>query len=214
MNPYLGNVWEKTPSWLLDEKLDATRSVIDSLRKTRLEAASKSLESNPQLTSWLALDIEAKALDFSKEAILLGKEEELSSSEKQSLTEALLSLCPWKKGPFSIFGETIDAEWRSDWKWQRIESSLGNLEAKTIADIGCNNGYFMMRALAQNPKTVIGFEPVNKNWQMFQFLNSLARQDHMYFELLGAEHMSFFPKFFDLILCLASFIITRIPLVY
>ena len=47
-----------------------------------------------------------------------------------------------------LFGVDIDTEWRSDWKWDRIEPHLGvSLEGKVVADIGCANGYFMFRML-------------------------------------------------------------------
>ena len=37
---------------------------------------------------------------------------------------ALMRLHPWRKGPFNLFGIQIDAEWRSDLKWNRIAQHI------------------------------------------------------------------------------------------
>ena len=36
------------------------------------------------------------------------------------LRNSLKELMPWRKGPFHLLGIDIDAEWRSDLKWQRL----------------------------------------------------------------------------------------------
>ena len=36
---------------------------------------------------------------------------------------------------------------------------IPELKNKIIADIGCNNGYYMFRMAAHSPKLVLGFEP-------------------------------------------------------
>ncbi|XOV83243.1 MAG: tRNA 5-methoxyuridine(34)/uridine 5-oxyacetic acid(34) synthase CmoB [bacterium] len=79
--------------------------------------------------------------------------------DRQQLTEALQQFHPWRKGPFSIAGVTIDSEWRSDWKWQRIARALGDLSGQRVLDIGCGNGYFGWRMLGQGAREVIGIDP-------------------------------------------------------
>jgi tRNA (mo5U34)-methyltransferase len=64
------------------------------------------------------------------------------------IEEALQQLHPWRKGPFQIGSVHIDTEWRSDWKWQRLQPALGDLSNQRVLDIGCGNGYFGWRALA------------------------------------------------------------------
>jgi tRNA (mo5U34)-methyltransferase len=115
---------------------------------------------------------------------------------------ALRCFIPWKKGPFEIFGHKIDAEWRSDWKWQRLLGRVGSLAGARVCDIGCNNGYYMFRMAAMNPKFVLGLEPYAKHWFTFQLLNHYAQLKQLYFELLGVEHMSLFPNAFDVVFCL------------
>ena len=64
----------------------------------------------------------------------------IDESLKESIKQDLETLIPWRKGPFHIFGETLDAEWRSDFKWDRLKAYLPNISEKVVLDIGCNNG--------------------------------------------------------------------------
>ena len=58
-----------------------------------------------------------------------------------ALETALRGLHPWRKGPYDLFGLTIDTEWRSDWKWDRLLPGLDSLEGKRVLDVGCGSGY-------------------------------------------------------------------------
>ncbi|MCP5178599.1 MAG: tRNA 5-methoxyuridine(34)/uridine 5-oxyacetic acid(34) synthase CmoB [Pseudomonadales bacterium] len=72
---------------------------------------------------------------------------------------ALRQLMPWRKGPWQ-FGELhIDTEWRSDWKWQRLEPHLAPLSDRRVLDIGSGNGYFGWRLLEHGAAAVIGVDP-------------------------------------------------------
>ena len=73
--------------------------------------------------------------------------------------EALKGLMPWRKGPFQFFDTKIDTEWRSDWKWDRIEQHLAPLKGRTILDVGCGSGYHMWRMYGAGAKRVIGVDP-------------------------------------------------------
>jgi len=55
-------------------------------------------------------------------------------------------------------GVRIDTEWRSDWKWDRINSGL-NINGHNILDIGSGNGYFGLRMLAAGARLVVGVDP-------------------------------------------------------
>lgn len=79
-------------------------------------------------------------------------------SESVLLRQQLLDLHPWRKGPLELAGVRIDTEWRSDWKWQRLQP-LPDLNGKEILDIGCGNGYFGLRMLAAGARLVVGIDP-------------------------------------------------------
>ena len=147
-------------------------------------------------------DIQTDFFDFSNAVIKVGNPDELSLEKKQRFHHSLQTFCPWKKGPFELFGITIDAEWRSDWKWQRILPHISSLKNRKVADIGCNNGYFMFRMAAQQPELVIGFEPYTKHFWNFQLIQNIVKQKMLAFELLGVEHIHYYSQFFDTIFCL------------
>ncbi|MBF0279289.1 MAG: tRNA 5-methoxyuridine(34)/uridine 5-oxyacetic acid(34) synthase CmoB [SAR324 cluster bacterium] len=134
--------------------------------------------------------------------VRIGKLEELTPTQKEHLEDALKTFIPWRKGPFEVFGTYIDAEWKSDLKWERVLPVLDSLKGKKVADIGCNNGYYMFRMAAHEPDIVIGLDPTVRYWYTFQFLQRFAQIDCLHFELLGVEHIDFFPSFFDTIFCM------------
>jgi tRNA (mo5U34)-methyltransferase len=78
--------------------------------------------------------------------------------DQEKLTEILMQLHPWRKGPLQLGGCHIDTEWRSDWKWDRLAPHL-DLQDKQVLDIGCGNGYFGWRMLAAGARLVVGIDP-------------------------------------------------------
>ncbi len=144
--------------------------------------------------------------------IQLGHHEDLDAEQRKQLMQSLSVFKPWKKGPFRIFGEAIDAEWQSDWKWGRIVPHCPDLRNKVIADIGCHNGYYMFRMAPHQPRLVVGFEPVIKLWYNFDLLQSLAKAPNLHFTPLGVEHIDSFPGFFDVVFCLGILYHHRDPI--
>jgi tRNA (mo5U34)-methyltransferase len=109
-------------------------------------------------------------------------------------------MMPWRKGPFELFGLFIDTEWQSFMKYNLLEPFF-NLEGKRVADIGCNNGYYLFRMLNQNPKKLVGFDPSALYKTQFDFINHFVKSEIVY-ELLGVEHLPFYEEKFDIIFCL------------
>lgn len=144
--------------------------------------------------------------------ISIGRREDLTVQELELLEQAVGLLVPWRKGPFSLFGRYIDAEWRSDFKWARLEPHLPPLNGLRIADVGCGNGYYMLRASAGQPECVIGLDPSEQFYLTFSLLQHFAVRPNLQFEILSAEHLTLFPKFFDLTLCLGVIYHQRNPL--
>lgn len=134
--------------------------------------------------------------------VSIGAAEELSPTQHDDLNHILKTFIPWRKGPFEIFGNAIDSEWKSDLKWDRVFPQLDSLEGKKIADIGCNNGYYMFRMAAHNPELVIGLDPTVRHWYAFTFLQQFTQIQSLHFELLGIEHMHHYYSFFDVVFCM------------
>ena len=89
----------------------------------------------------------------------IGEKHTLNSQQTQALENALQILLPWRKGPFNLFGVSIDAEWRSEQKWNRLQAYLPDLNNKRLLDVGCGNGYYMLRMLGAGAQQVIGVDP-------------------------------------------------------
>ena len=82
-----------------------------------------------------------------------------STEDQSRLRDLLLQLKPWRKGPFNLFGVEIDAEWRSDRKWRRLQNEIAPLADRSVLDVGCGNGYYALRMLGSGARLVIGIEP-------------------------------------------------------
>lgn len=104
------------------------------------------------------------------DTVVVGEHRELSSPiDAATLRERMLMLRPWRKGPFSVFGVDVDAEWRSWMKWHRVRAQIADLAGKHVLDVGCGNGYYGWRMLESGAAQVIGCDPT---------LNSVAQ--HLY----------------------------------
>ncbi len=141
----------------------------------------------------------ASYVDCTGDTVIIGQPDEISEIQRQQITENLKAFIPWRKGPFSVFGVNVDAEWRSERKWQRMLPELPDLSGKTIADIGCNNGYYMFRMSASRPRLVLGFEPSVQHYYCFKALNSMAGRPELDIDLLGVEHLNLFESCFDVV---------------
>jgi len=178
---------------------------ISEISKIRLEREFKKTEPNLQEYNDALKSLptfKSKNINLASDQIKIGDESEFTSEQKAAFETAVKTFIPWKKGPFDFFGHKIDSEWRSDLKWNRIKENIGSLKGQKIADIGCNNGYFMFRMAAENPELVIGLEPYAKNYLNFKFIQNFEQIESLYFELLGTEHIHHYPKFFDKVFCL------------
>lgn len=137
--------------------------------------------------------------DYRGDAVKIGDRSELTDDQYKQLRRCLEDFIPWRKGPFDIFGTYIDAEWRSNLKWDRVKPVLPDLKGKRICDVGCNNGYYMFRMAEQNPEMVLGIDPMVRYYFNFLLLQRFAQEPNLHFDLLGVEHMHLFEGFFDLV---------------
>ena len=85
--------------------------------------------------------------------------DQLPAATNERSRELLLRLAPWRKGPFSLDGVEIDAEWRSDMKWNRIKDAVEPLRGRNVLDVGCGNGYYALRMREAGASSVLGIDP-------------------------------------------------------
>jgi len=185
----LKKIWDERSQWIERDSAKRYKEIIELLPK--IEKVTTSLNSTN---------------------VQIGKRAEVSNEDHKVIKAIAEGLIPWRKGPFNLFDIEIDAEWRSDLKWDRIESSIGELTGKNVLDIGSNNGYFLFRMAPQNPKLLLGIDPVLHVKAQFDFLNHFAKVPSMHHELLGVEHMNLFKDMFDVIFSMGIIYHHRHPL--
>ena len=78
---------------------------------------------------------------------------------RDQLMQSLQALIPWRKGPFAFGPISIDTEWRSDWKWDRLVGELQPLQDRVVLDVGCGNGYHLWRMREAGAQQVLGIDP-------------------------------------------------------
>jgi len=101
----------------------------------------------------------------------------IDNRTQEQLKNNLKSLMPWRKGPFQLFDISIDTEWRSDWKWDRLIPHIDSLENKTVLDVGCGSGYHMWRMLGEGAKLTIGVDPSLLFVAQFQAIKKYVGED-------------------------------------
>ena len=124
----------------------------------------------------------------------------ISQAEQKEIYDFAYALRPWRKGPFQVFDTFIDSEWQSFIKYNLLKPHF-NLKDKKVADIGCNNGYYMFRMLEDNPSKIVGFDPSPHYKTQFDFINHFIKSD-ITFEMLGVEHLDIYDEKFDVLFCL------------
>jgi tRNA (mo5U34)-methyltransferase len=91
------------------------------------------------------------------------------------LRELLMTLHPWRKGPLQLDDIHIDTEWRSDWKWARLESAIAPLDGRRVLDVGSGNGYYALRMREAGAAVVIGVDPTLLFAMQFLAINVFAQ---------------------------------------
>jgi len=121
-------------------------------------------------------------------------------------------LIPWRKGPFCVGGVDIDAEWRSDIKWDRLGDVDGWIRHRRVLDIGCNSGYYMFRMLDHDPKIVVGVDPSDLFFFQFNWLYQWVSHRVVSFLPLRIESISGWRHWFDTVFSMGILYHQRSPI--
>lgn len=145
--------------------------------------------------------------------VQIGLASDLTEPEQVTLETQLKSLHPWRKGPYKLFGIHVDAEWRSDMKWRRLEKHISPLKHRLVLDVGCGNGYYCWRMLGNQAKMVVGIDPMLLNVLQFQLIHKLHGGNPPVFVLpLGIEDLPYGLKTFDTVFSMGVFYHRRSPI--
>ena len=114
--------------------------------------------------------VKSAHVELDQDCIGIGREGDLDAAQRQALEDALRQLHPWRKGPFDLFGLHLDSEWRSDWKWQRMQHHIQPLQDRLVLDVGCGNGYHLWRMLGAGARLALGIDPTLLYLHQFEAL--------------------------------------------
>ena len=153
-------------------------------------------------------DIENVCAYFGRKAVTIEGE----CDNQQRLHDGLKGLMPWRKGPYQIADVEIDAEWRSDLKWQRVLTHLSPLENKRVLDIGCGNGYYCWRMLDLSPDLVLGIEPSVLFNLQFQAMQKYLQRTDIHLLPIGIEGMPADMGWFDTVFSMGIFYHRKSPI--
>lgn len=102
---------------------------------------------------------ESRAAELTGPVVTAGPDA-FAPAEREQVRELLMKLAPWRKGPFQVGDILIDAEWRSDRKWARLEDAISPLANRLVLDVGCGNGYYALRIRGMDARLVVGVDPM------------------------------------------------------
>ena len=151
-------------------------------------------------------------IQIDQDTVEIGSSADLTADQQQTFANHLQTLHPWRKGPYRLFGTYIDTEWRSDWKWQRLQEHIAPLTYRRVLDVGCGNGYHCWRMLGAGAKLVIGIDPMLLNVMQFKLIKSLHGPAPIYVLPLGIEDIPRDLQCFDTVFSMGVLYHRRSPI--
>ncbi len=151
-------------------------------------------------------------VELNQPTLRAGLPEDCTEVQRQALRELLMDLHPWRKGPYEICGLKIDTEWRSDWKWSRLQGQIEPLQDRLVLDVGCGNGYHAWRMAGEGARAVIGIDPTQLFIHQFAAMRRYLGSDHpVYLLPLGIEDLPANMQAFDTVFSMGVFYHRRSP---
>jgi len=83
----------------------------------------------------------------------------------------------------------IDTEWRSDWKWDRLQPHIDSLQERRVLDVGCGSGYHCWRMAGAGAAEVIGIDPTPLFVVQYWALQKYLQQPGVWVLPLGIQHV-------------------------
>jgi tRNA (mo5U34)-methyltransferase len=151
-------------------------------------------------------------IDLDNNRITIGAREDITVSQYKQLYSVLTGLKPWRKGPFQLFGIDLDSEWNSALKWQRVVPHIMPIEGRRVLDVGCSNGYYLLRMVPQKPDVLMGIEPYWVYYYQWVLLNRFLPFPNLYCLPLRLEEMEVLKNAFDTAFCMGVLYHNRSPL--
>lgn len=154
--------------------------------------------SHGDTTNWVqAIDalpeVKVDRVNLSADAIEVSADSHVSDNVQQKMTDCLMALHPWRKGPFKLCGVTIDSEWRSNLKWDRIVRSISPLAGRKVLDVGSGNGYYLLRMLGSGATVAMGIDPTQLFLAQFAAINRFIDTNRAFILPMKSDELSLDP---------------------
>ncbi|MBU1106552.1 MAG: tRNA 5-methoxyuridine(34)/uridine 5-oxyacetic acid(34) synthase CmoB [Candidatus Riflebacteria bacterium] len=180
------------------------------------EIESSLAKRDGNLPMWLAAldampDLAHDCSSLNKPTVTAGRPLATDSNLVEQLKSSLLQLKPWRKGPFELFGLKIDSEWRSDLKWARVAPHVASLSGRKILDVGCGNGYYLMRMAGAGADIAIGIDPSLLFLAQFTAISRYCEQTAAFMLPIGFEQLPEEMQCFDTVFSMGVFYHRRSP---
>ncbi|MGR9100025.1 MAG: tRNA 5-methoxyuridine(34)/uridine 5-oxyacetic acid(34) synthase CmoB [Gammaproteobacteria bacterium] len=155
---------------------------------------------------------EPKTRNLTSGAVTIGSKHDIGENDRKRLKTGLLKLHPWRKGPYELFGIHIDSEWRSDWKWSRLEPHISPLKNRLVLDVGCGNGYYCWRMLGEGAEAIVGIDPTLLSVMQFHAVRRLYGEASVFVLPLGIEQVPPGLRAFDTVFSMGVLYHRRSPI--
>ncbi len=133
-------------------------------------------------------DVTPSEINLNASAVKIGTPSD-TQMPAHTIESALKQMHPWRKGPFELFGVHIDAEWHSDWKWDRLKDAISPLQGRTVLDVGCGSGYHLWRMLGAGAELALGIDPTALFSMQFGAMKRYQPEAPAFFMPIGIEQM-------------------------
>lgn len=131
----------------------------------------------------------AEHVDCQSAAVKVGSGQPPDPAQTAWIEQQLRRFMPWRKGPFDIHGVTIDSEWRSDWKWDRLRDHIQPLKDRLVLDVGCGNGYHCWRMAGAGARGVLGIDPTALYVMQYLAVQHFMRSSKVFVVPLALESL-------------------------
>ncbi|MBV1915685.1 MAG: tRNA 5-methoxyuridine(34)/uridine 5-oxyacetic acid(34) synthase CmoB [Pseudomonadales bacterium] len=157
-------------------------------------------------------DIRPTSIELNRSAVTIGQGQDAGQTDLHTLIGLLKEFKPWRKGPFELFGIDINTEWRSDMKWNRLADSIAPLAGRTVLDVGCGNGYHILRMIGEGAKLAIGIDPTLLFNMQFQALQKYINSQSSWVIPLALEELPQSVNAFDTVFSMGVLYHRRSPI--
>jgi tRNA (mo5U34)-methyltransferase len=157
--------------------------------------------------------VRASTIDLNCGSIRIGGEGDCDLLTRKTIEKLLRTLHPWRKGPYEVHGVFVDAEWRSDLKWDRLRGHIQPLNDRWVLDVGCGNGYHCWRIAGCGARQVIGIDPTLLSVMQFHAIKHFAGPEFPVYVLpFGIEDVPRGLKAFDSVFSMGILYHRRSPI--